>query len=64
MNEKQATAIADALHGETWQSGGGVWLVILHSGERVIVISDDAVCEYKDEQAFDESNSQNTILLR
>lgn len=29
MDEQQATAVAEALGGETWQSGGGMWLVIV-----------------------------------
>jgi hypothetical protein len=44
MNEKQAGMIADALGGETWQSGGGIWLVILRQGNgKLVVISDEAV---------------------
>jgi len=54
MNEKQAKAVAGALGGDSWQSGGGVWLVTLHRADgRIIVISDDAICLYADEGAFE-----------
>jgi hypothetical protein len=29
MNELQAKQIAEAFSGEAWQSGGGIWLVLL-----------------------------------
>jgi len=33
MNELQAKQIAEALSGETWQSGGGIWLVLSKAGK-------------------------------
>jgi hypothetical protein len=64
MNELQAKQIAGALSGETWQSGGGIWLVLLRQGNgKLVVISDEAVCEYDDEKHFEESKHSKTILL-
>ena len=58
MDEEQATAIADTLHGEGWQSGGDIWLVLVHHVEgHLVVISDEAVCEYENQEAFDEAKA-------
>ena len=44
MNQEQAEAIAAALNGETWQSGGDTWLALIRRDDgRIIVISDDAM---------------------
>jgi hypothetical protein len=65
MDEARATSIADALGGEAWQSGGGIWLVLLRKPDgRIVVFSDESVCEYEDEGAFDGGQAQRTILLR
>jgi hypothetical protein len=64
MNELQAKQIAGALSGETWQSGGGIWLVLLRQGNgKLVVISDEAVCEYDDEKRFEESKPAKAIFL-
>ncbi len=64
MDEEQAKKIAQALSGEAWQSGGGVWLVLLRQGNgKLVVISDEAVCEYDDEQHFEQSNPAKTIFF-
>lgn len=65
MNEYEAKQIAQSLSGEAWQSGGGVWLVILRQGSgKLVAVSDEAVCEYDDEQNFEQSIPTKTILLR
>ena len=64
MDEKQATAVADALGGKTWQSGGGIFLVLLHRSDgSLVVISDEAVCEYGDESAFEAAEACASIIL-
>ena len=64
MDEKQAEMVADALGGETWQSGGGIWLVLLRQGNgKLVVVSDDTVCEYDDERYFEECKPSKSILL-
>jgi len=64
MDENQAETVAKALGEETWQSGGDIWLVILrrHNG-KLVVISDEVVCEYKDNEAFDDNNPSISIFL-
>lgn len=64
MNELQAKQIAEALSGETWQSGGGIWLVLLRQGNgKLVVISDEVVCEYDNQRYFDESKPAKSIFL-
>lgn len=64
MDEQQATTIATALGGETWQSGGGIWLVLLRRSDgRVIAISDEVVCEYDDEDAVQNGRPRTSIML-
>ena len=51
MTEEEANAVAEALAAETWQSGGDTWLVLkTRQDGRVVVISDEAVCEYESEK--------------
>jgi hypothetical protein len=64
MNQQQAQAVAEALDGEAWQSGGNIWLVRFRGPDgRLVVISDDLICEYDDEGAFDEGRAAKTIEL-
>jgi hypothetical protein len=52
MNEEQANAIAAALGGEAWQSGGDIWLVLVHRQDgHLIVISDEVICEYESHES-------------
>lgn len=65
MDEQQAAAVAEALSGKTWQSGGDVWLVIVRRNDgRLVVVSDDVVCEYVDDDAFDRGRASSSITLR
>ena len=65
MDGKQAAAVADALGGNTWQSGGDIWLVLINSADgTLVVVSDDAVCEYPDQEAFNENDPFTTIVLQ
>ena len=64
MTEKQAIAVADALGGDAWQSGGDIWLVLRkRSDNQLVVLSDECVCEYKDESAFERAEVSNSVLL-
>jgi len=65
MTEEQATAVADALGGETWQSGGDIWLVLLRRADgKVTAISEDIVCEYENEDSLQAGTSSLSISLR
>src|SRR5262245_29903393 len=62
MNEQQAEAIASALDGEAWQSGGGMWVVtVTRDDGTLVVFSGDAICEYESDDAFDVGRASNTI---
>ena len=64
MFEQEATAIADAIGGETWQSGGDTWLVILRKADgRVVALTDDCICEYESDDAFQDGRAVATIML-
>lgn len=64
MNEEQANAVATALGGETWQSGGDIWLVLLRRRDgHIVAISEDVVCEYENEDALAEGVSLRSISL-
>jgi len=64
MNEIQAEALAIAIGGEAWQSGGNIWLVTVHRADGALVVfSGDAVCEYETEEAFDQGRQRSSILL-
>ena len=63
MSEQQAQAVASALGGAAWHSGGGIWLVLFTATDRMVVISEDAVCEYESRAAFDEGRESKTIIL-
>lgn len=64
MDERQAAAMAQFVGGDAWNSGGGIWLVRIQKGtEKLVVISDEAVCEYADEDAFESGEASSTILL-
>jgi hypothetical protein len=65
MDEQAAKKLAKALGGEAWQSGGGIWLVILYRPDGgLVVFSEDLVAEYPDEDAFDASTPTASIYLR
>lgn len=64
MKEEQAAAVAEILGGEAWQSGGGIWLVLKRRSDgRLVLVSDESVCEYEDEQSFERNEVWNSILL-
>ena len=64
MDQHQATTVAEALAGETWQSGGDIWLVLLRRSDgKLVVISDEVVCEYESTEAFEENRADAAIML-
>ena len=64
MDEAKATALAELLGGETWQSGGDIWLVILRRSDgKVVAISDEVVAEYSDEEALGAGEPEIQVLL-
>lgn len=64
MDEAKATALAELLGGETWQSGGNIWLVILRRADgKIVAVSDELVAEYADEEALGLGGPSAQILL-
>ena len=64
MGEEKAEVLAKLLGGETWQSGGDIWLVILRRSDgRIVAISDEVVAEYADEEALGAGEAGNQILI-
>ncbi len=64
MTEQQATAVADALDADAWQSGGGIWLVLKRRADgRLAVLSDEVVCEYESASAFEGNRPAFAIQL-
>lgn len=64
MDEEKAEALAKLLGGETWQSGGDIWLVILRKADgKIVAISDELVAEYADEEALGAGEASSSILL-
>ena len=64
MDEEKAEALAKLLGGETWQSGGDIWLVIFRRPDgKMVAISDEVVCEYAGEIALGEGKPDNQIVL-
>ncbi len=64
MNEEQANSIANTLGGRVWQSGGGIWLVLFEKADgKLVVVSDEAICEYLSQAEFDRSKPCQSILL-
>ena len=65
MNEKQAEAVARALGGNVWNSGGEMYLVILRRSDgRVVGISGESVCVYADEDALQSEQPLESIILQ
>jgi hypothetical protein len=65
LNETTAPQVALALGGSEWQSGGGIWLVVIRRADgKVVAISDEVVCEYANEKALDAGEEpERSILL-
>ena len=64
MDSEQAKIVAEALGGTSWDSGGGIYLVRLERQDgRIVIISDEVVCEYENEDEFDKNNPISSILL-
>lgn len=64
MNAEQAEVVAEALGGVAWNSGGGANLVGFKRADgHLVVISDEAICEYENEDAFDTGRPIRAFLL-
>jgi len=64
VEQHEAESIANILGGNAWNSGGNIWLVRLErADEKLVVLSDEIVCEYANEDAFETCNPISSIIL-
>ncbi len=64
MDARESEVIAEVLGGTSWNSGGHTYLIRIERADgHLIVISDEAVCEYESEDAFAENRPIRAIVL-
>lgn len=64
MDEGSANVVAGALGGSAWHSGGGVWLVLKERADgRLVVISDEVVCEHASVHDFEADAPETASIL-
>lgn len=64
MDEEKAEALAKLLGGETWQSGGDIWLVIIRRLDgKIVAISDEVVAEYNSEDGLADGKPIAQIII-
>lgn len=64
MDERTASAVADMLGGEIWNSGGSIWLVLFRRSDgKMVALSDESVCVYSDETVLLFGGAPETSLL-
>lgn len=64
MDKEKAEVLAGLLGGYIWDSGGGIYLVVVEraDGGRV-VISDEVICEYRDCEDMEAGQPLTSIRL-
>lgn len=64
MTKKEATAISDVLGGDPFQMPQGDWIVKIRSDlNRLVVIFDDLICQFANEEDFLDSNPITTFAI-
>ena len=64
MDEQKASKIAEVFNGQVWNSGGGIHLVCIERADgHLVVISDEVICEYDNQEAFEDNNPGTSIIL-
>ena len=64
MDEDTAKQLASLIGGETWDSGGGICLVVRkRSDGKVVAFSDESVCVYDDENALQAGEPSESLIL-
>ena len=65
LTEKNAGRFVKIMGGESWQSGGGIMLILFRRRDgKLVVLSDEAVCEYSSEAKFEKNQADTAIHLR
>ena len=64
MDESKANAIAELLGGYAWNSGGGIYLVVVDRADGArVAISDEVICEYINSETLESGEPLATIRL-
>jgi hypothetical protein len=62
--DARCAQLVNLLGGSMWQSGGGIWLILIRRGDgHVIAISDECVSEYTSDDALAGGSACNSIRL-
>jgi hypothetical protein len=63
MEKEQAIKLANALNGDYWHSGGGIWLVTLHhESGTCTVFSGEIIAQYKSNEAFENGEDPMQVI--
>jgi hypothetical protein len=64
MDEKHANEVSKALGVLAWQTGVDEWFILFQRLDgKVVVITDEVICEYDDMSAFENSRPITSIML-
>ncbi|QHI69282.1 hypothetical protein [Tichowtungia aerotolerans] len=64
MDEEKANQLAELLNGEAWNSGGGIYIVLVRNSlGQIIGITDESICLYANEQALEDGFAGQSFLL-
>jgi hypothetical protein len=64
MDEGHANWVARALGGLAWHSGDDEWLVLFERADgKLVVLSNEVVCEYDNTDAFEDTKPIASIML-
>ena len=63
MDQSSAETIAKIFGGDSWNSGGEIWLVLLRRSDgRVVAISDECVSVYEGEESLQTGQAGESIF--
>lgn len=64
MDKEKATQLAELLNGEAWNSGGGIYIVLIRNSlNQIIGVTDESICLYANEQALEDGRAEQSFLL-
>lgn len=63
MNEKQAEQVAKLFEGDSYNTGGGLYVVIVTTeAGKTVVINLECVCEYDSLQDWENQNTEDNFI--
>jgi len=64
MDKEKAIAMAELLNGEAWNSGGGIYIVLIRNSlGQIVGITDETICLYANEKALEDGFAEQSFLL-